>query len=520
MKIGKLKPWLELVREFDIDQNGCLCGSDHISYEVWKRLKDETLVLDNSSKVKRSVSGNDRVTYTVGDPYLDILYDDDNLDETGWVAVHKQIYDTYNSALGGKIVEFTRRGWRADCSDSVKMQRAMRGLIQELDMLAAPSEILNVIVTRFNPTNFRTIAAEWMGINRVIFYVYSEKEKILSEREMELVTSETDEAGNVIYRSKECGDTIIQIVTILELIQNFLDILEKLAEEIGTEVVKEYIDIIKYHPEKRKGFIRDFISAKEKEKNEAEYDAFKGNLSRIIGTRLKECKQHEVDLTKDKIRDAEAALFAMFDTLRRLEMELYCSQRNNDETVEEMLTVMKGAGILHPTMIDSDTIKFRVVTDLVNFEENDWKLCRDNYVDDFMATRVAKVFDKLVSREWTLVMEQVCTLPLDTGEVRCLGEREGDYRNNEYGIPNPHHYFYQCWQENKVLINQAIMSGNYIAAIMQIISAVGGVNIAEGMTVHRMAGMMNDTEYWDIPCIKTPEGRITLDEAYDRLEDE
>lgn len=519
MKIGKLKPWLELVREFDIDQNGCLCGGDHISYEVWKRLKDETLVLNDNSRVKRSVVGNDRATYTISNSYLNVLYDDANLDETSWVATHKGIYNTYNSSLYDKIVEFTSTRWDTNCPNSGNLQRAMRGLLRELDMLAVPSEIDNVKVARFDVENFRRVT-DWVGNNRVIFYVYSEKEKVLSDREMALVTSELDEAGNVIYRSKESGGTIIRVVTILELIQNFLDILEKLAEEIGTEVVKEYIDIIKYHPEKRKGFIRDFISAKEKEKNEAEYDAFKGNLSRIIGTRLKECKQHEVDLTKDKIRDAEAALFAMFDTLRRLEMELYCSQRNNDETVEEMLTVMKGAGILHPTMINSDTIKFRVVTDLVNFEENDWKLCRDNYVDEFMATRVAKVFDKLVSREWTLVMEQVCTLPLDTGEVRCLGEREEDYRNNEYGIPNPHHYFYQCWQENKVLINQAIMSGNYIAAIMQIISAVGGVNIAEGVTVHRMAGMMNDTEYWDIPCIKTPEGRITLEEAYDRLEDE
>ena len=519
MKIGKLKPWLELVREFDVDPNGCLWGSDHISYEVWKRLKDEALVLNDNSRVKRSVVGNDRATYTISNSYLNVLYDDANLDETSWVATHKGIYDTYNSSLHGKIVEFTGRRWDTNCPNSGKLQRAMRGLLQELDMLAVPSEIDNVRVARFDVENFRRVT-DWVGNNRVIFYVYSEKEKVLSDREMALVTSELDEAGNVIYRSKESGSTIIRVVTILELIQNFLNILEKLAEEIGTEVVKEYIDIIKYHPEKRKGFIRDFISAKEKEKNEAEYDAFKGNLSRIIGTRLKECKQHEVDLTKDKIRDAEAALFAMFDTLRRLEMELYCSQRNNDETVEEMLTVMKGAGILHPTMIDSDTIKFRVVTDLVNFEENDWKLCRDNYVDAFMATRVAKVFDKLASREWTLVMEQVCTLPLNSGEVRCLGEREEDYRNNEYGIPNPHHYFYQCWQENKVLINQAIMSGNYIAAIMQIISAVGGVNIAEGVTVHRMAGMMNDTEYWDIPCIKTPEGRITLEEAYDRLEDE
>lgn len=519
MKIGKLKPWLELVREFDIDQNGCLCGSDHISYEVWKRLKDEALVLNDNSRVKRSVVRNDRATYTISNSYLNVLYDDANLDETSWVATHKGIYDTYNSSLYDKIVEFTSTRWDTNCPNSGNLQRAMSGLLRELDMLAVPSEIDKVKVARFGVENFRRVT-DWVGNNRVIFYVYSEKEKVLSDREMALVTSELDEAGNVIYRSKESGGTIIRVVTILELIQNFLNILEKLAEEIGTKVVKEYIDIIKYHPEKRKGFIRDFIGAKEKEKNEAEYDAFKGNLSRIIGTRLKECKQHEVDLTKDKIRDAEAALFAMFDTLRRLEMELYCSQRNNDETVEEMLTVMKGAGILHPTMIDSDTIKFRVVTDLVNFEENDWKLCRDNYVDEFMATRVAKVFDKLASREWTLVMEQVCTLPLDSGEVRCLGEREEDYRNNEYGIPNPHHYFYQCWQENKVLIKQAIMSGNYIAAIMQIISAVGGVNIAEGMTVNRMAGMMNDTEYWDIPCIKTPEGRITLDEAYDRLEDE
>ena len=519
MKIGKLKPWLELVREFDVDPNGCLCGSNHISYEVWLQLKDETLVMDNSSKVKRSVSGNDRVTYTIGDPYLDMLYDDDNLDETGWVAVHKQIYDTYNSGLVGKIVEFTGRGWQADCSDSVKLQRAMRGLIQELDMLAVPSEILNVTVTGFNLTNFRTVAAGWAGNNRVIFYVYSEKEKVLPDREMELVTSETDEAGNVIYRSKECGDTTIQVVTILELIQNFLNILEKLAEEIGTEVVKEYVDIIKYHPEKRKEFIRDFIYVKEKDKNEAEYDAFKGNLSRIIGTRLKECKQREVNVTKDKIRDAKNELFNMFDTLRRLEMELYCSQQNNDGTIEEMLIVMKGAGILHPSMINSDIISFRVVTDLVNFEENDWKLCRDNYVDEFMADNVSKVFDKLMSREWTLVMEQICTLSLLTGEVKC---RRGDetYTNNEYGLPNPHHYFHQCWQENEVLVREAVTSGNYIAAIMQVISAVGGVNIAEGVTVNRMAGMMNDTAYWDIPCIKTPEGRITLEEAYDRLEDE
>lgn len=87
------------------------------------------------------------------------------------------------------------------------------------------------------------------------------------------------------------------------------------------------------------------------------------------------------------------------------------------------------------------------------------------------------------------------------------------------GMPNPHHYYYDCWGDNKVCITQAVRNKNYVEAILQTFSAIAGLSLSDTAVLTRFTER-ELTEYRETPCIKVKETGelLTINEYRRRFE--
>lgn len=84
------------------------------------------------------------------------------------------------------------------------------------------------------------------------------------------------------------------------------------------------------------------------------------------------------------------------------------------------------------------------------------------------------------------------------------------------GIPNPHHYYYNCWGDNKPRIIRALDDRDFVLAITQICAAMAGLNLADAPVMEKFV-RYELNEYANTPCIKLLETNeiITITE-YER----
>lgn len=85
-----------------------------------------------------------------------------------------------------------------------------------------------------------------------------------------------------------------------------------------------------------------------------------------------------------------------------------------------------------------------------------------------------------------------------------------------YGIPNPHHKYYDCWGDNGPNIVQALIDKNYIAAITTCFAAISGLNISDTAVIEKL--VHDELRYYaTTPCLKDKDtGEVINIDTYQR----
>lgn len=72
------------------------------------------------------------------------------------------------------------------------------------------------------------------------------------------------------------------------------------------------------------------------------------------------------------------------------------------------------------------------------------------------------------------------------------------------GMFNPHHYYYNCWGDNKSLIVRALNDHDYVTAVLQAFAAIAGINVSDTAVITKFVEREID-EFRNTPCIKVNE---------------
>lgn len=90
------------------------------------------------------------------------------------------------------------------------------------------------------------------------------------------------------------------------------------------------------------------------------------------------------------------------------------------------------------------------------------------------------------------------------------------------GLPNPHHYHYNCWGNYSSIITELISNYDHLALFLQIKAAVGSLNMTDYTVLNRFKETINDN-YWDnIPCVlwKSDKQMHSIKETLNKLKED
>ena len=508
MKIGKIKPWRELLDQYGVDENGDLCLSREeyiVNYDVWKALNKRGNIIVKSSRILNTVDSYTK--YRIPSNLLDWIW---NSSEFRNSPLYQNVIKTNEQSL--LSARLTR-----DSRLNVLTNELMWGLIR--DFVVNLFRIFQFVLESENVTWDVAVGGSNISLSAylnnlcsfdnklVIIYTLDETEAdnlAASLAENETVSFISHVGNCSIYTSTEEPNRKMCIGSYLDVLDNLLDIIKATIPQ--TDRVLEILSLIESDD-----LIPSLLVILDEEKakeNEEKYVDFAEKASVLLGDRIREQKKDELDQIKDQITEMETALGRLYLRLRDQEIQLYWSNHIDNTAMDEMIICMHGSGAINP-QVSGDKLIFTIITDLINFNDDDWEKHKDGYFDTSFGSeyeREFKVFDNIFTRKWTLIMEETVVLHTANGNVRSLTDEDG--RPYYHGVPNPHHEHYDCWGDNKTKIKSAFLSGNYVNAYMQIVSAVGGVNVVENVTMYHFFDDLKGRVYDQVPCIRLETGEV------------
>ena len=88
------------------------------------------------------------------------------------------------------------------------------------------------------------------------------------------------------------------------------------------------------------------------------------------------------------------------------------------------------------------------------------------------------------------------------------------------GLPNPHHYYFDCWGDNASMIAQAQSRGDNVVALAQVFAAIAGLNLSDSVVTNKFVNEMFDT-HCRVKCLEIKETNefISIEEYFRRYQE-
>lgn len=214
-----------------------------------------------------------------------------------------------------------------------------------------------------------------------------------------------------------------------------------------------------------------------------------------------------------------------YDELRELQRRILGVQHQGND--EDEVTQFLHANINNITYakLHEGYLYMRYRTPLLYWDEDVFKILRESSNDNPMrpdsAARQQLVDDIFGTRKVVLWFDSGFRYNLVGSGFKHI------YMQNQFhnvpsakGLPNPHHYYYNCWGDNEPRIIEAQNRGNNVIALAQIFSAIAGVNLSDSVVCRRLIDEMF-TNFTQEPCLEIKETNefISLHEYYRRHRD-
>jgi hypothetical protein len=234
-----------------------------------------------------------------------------------------------------------------------------------------------------------------------------------------------------------------------------------------TELYRKFSDLFDFTSENAKSFLGSLAKAR-LQKADKYYTS-------IINSAITSIKSLEEQLAS-KYREKHDALLI-----------LNSINKEGAEDISEFEKHLKNNKAIEILEANAEEIKIRITAPLQYYTKSDFEMYEKNpssYVNreflDFQRDLLHEIF---VTQRYKLLLQAIVKLKIQTDSysseiLSCNAVSNNDLEGYTQ-FPNPHLYHHNCWSAAKSEINKHISKGDYSLAIMQMISAVQSINVAE-----------------------------------------
>ena len=260
---------------------------------------------------------------------------------------------------------------------------------------------------------------------------------------------------------------------------------------------------------------------------------FMNNFATLINTKVHRQTQNELDAVTRSITSHEQDLEALYSKKQMLNKQLMLIKDATPDDVQPFITSLQNNKCI--TILDADDtdIKIKVTAPLQFFDSSDFKRYEANdrsYLHDneesygadsrFTLPILHKIF---VTHEYKLLLDAIITLRTETARynsdtlyVFAHTNSNNNTRSELTNLPNPHLYYYDCWEKTKQQIRKAVTEGNYDLIPTLIVNSVQTINVAENTSFFKLLRDLTEADWRAKTHLITKSGEtITWQNAID-----
>lgn len=230
--------------------------------------------------------------------------------------------------------------------------------------------------------------------------------------------------------------------------------------------------------------------------------------------RQKQALEQELRNKQNAINRYLDNLSAVYDEQRELQIRFAGLLTNgaNDEELKEFL--MHNIDNITFAKVSEDNLYLRYRTPLMYWDEDIYKILREssnrNAVTEQSAARKQLLDDIFINRTVTLWLDSGVEYSLTHVHHKHVNvNRYFDNTPSLKGLPNPHHYYFDCWGDNAASIREAQARGDNVFALAQVFAAIAGINIADNVVFNKFVNTML-CDFEETPCLEIKETKEML----------
>ena len=270
-----------------------------------------------------------------------------------------------------------------------------------------------------------------------------------------------------------------------------------------------------------------------KDLDKLSFENFTNNLANIINTKLRGAVKNELDTVNSRITDAERNLEAYYSKKQMLTKNLFLIEKASPDDIKPFIDALKTTKAIEIIETDDFELRIRVTAPLQFFDTSDFKRYQQNsrsYYRELLDSNqfgnipaiVAPIFDKIfITHEYKLLLQAVISIKADSSNYNNDAFYVSTNTYSYSGIeaiqtitPNPHHYYYNCWDKTKQQIRKAATEGNYDLIPTLIVNSVQTINVAENTSFHKLLRDLTEKRWRDkVHLIKKDGTELTWEQA-------
>lgn len=232
--------------------------------------------------------------------------------------------------------------------------------------------------------------------------------------------------------------------------------------------------------------------------------------------------QSNINSKQENINSYINQLYQCYADLNDLQTRLLGAQHTASDEDEFNAFLTANADKITYAKLTDGYIYMRYRTPLLYWDEDVFKILREssnsNPLHHDNEEKQWLIDDIFIKRNVVLWFDSAFRYNLaGTGFDRRVLENDFSDVPSAKGLPNPHHYYFNCWGDNEPAIITAQNKGDNVIAFAQIFAAIAGINLSDNIVLNRF---INDMwrDFKNVPCLEIKETNefISIDTYYRR----
>ena len=225
--------------------------------------------------------------------------------------------------------------------------------------------------------------------------------------------------------------------------------------------------------------------------------------------RMEEHIRNTIRNKQDSINEYLRVLNNMYNELRKEQTRLIGIQHQGNGADELTEFLLGNINNITFTRLYDGYLYMRYRTPLLYWDEDMFKILREssnsNPLHQNNEEKQWLIDDIFIKRNVVLWFDSAFRYNLAGMRFeRRILENEFNDVPAAKGLPNPHHYYYNCWGDNEPAIITAQNKGDNVIAFAQIFAAIAGINLSDNIVLNRF---INDMwrDFKNVPCLEIKE---------------